>query len=146
MVRPFSMLRRPTRTGPHQTAATANNGTRASHSMTEVSVQTSVGDLATLLGLLPSSPTLSSPTFPASLSSSAALLRAAIWRSTIVRWAVCRSWAGLTGIPIKPVDPAVATLRANAIITERVQFACLYGVRKSALVDCARLDRRASPR
>ena len=134
--------------------------------MTEVSVQTAMGDLAALLVLLPSSPTL-----PASLSSSALpstalfracvlasipyliltylvpvrvlvgllgtiiltyrapfaqLLRAALWRSAFVRWAVYRSWAGLTGIPITypipPVNTAVAAQRANATITERVQF------------------------
>lgn len=136
--------------------------------MTEVSVQTAMGDLAALLVLLPSPPTL-----PAFLSSSALpsaalfrvcalasipyliltylvpirvlvgilgtfvltyratfaqLLRAALWRSSFVRWAVYRSWAGLTGmpttypIPIPPVNPAVAAQRAYATVTERVQF------------------------
>jgi len=135
--------------------------------MTEVSVQTAMGDLATLLVLLPSPPTLpaflSSSTLPsAALFRACALasvpyliltylvplrvlvgllgtiiltyrapftqlLRAALWRSAFVRWAVYRSWAELTGIPItypipiSPVDVVVAS--ANATVTARVQFA-----------------------
>lgn len=139
----------------------------ASHTMTEVSLQTAMGDLAALLVLLPSSPTL-----PAFLSCStlpsaalfracalasipylvltylvpirvligvlgtailtyrapfAQLLRAALWRSAFVRWAVYRSWAELTGIPITypipiPADAAAAR-SANATVTARVQFA-----------------------
>ena len=141
----------------------------ASHTMTEVSVQTAMGDLAALLALLPSSPTLptflSSSTLPSAAlfracaiasipylivtylvpirvligllgtiiltyrAPFAQLLRAALWRSAFVRWAVYRSWAGLTGIPITypipipPVDAAVAAQGANATVTARVQFA-----------------------
>jgi len=141
----------------------------ASHTMTEVSVQTAMRDLAALLVLLPSPPTL-----PAFLSSStlpsaalfracalasipyliltylvplrvlvgllgtiiltyrapfAQLLRAALWRSSFVRWPVYRSWACLTGIPITypipipPVDAAVAVQGANSTVTARVRFA-----------------------
>ena len=59
----------------------------------------------------------------------AQLLRAALWRSAFVRWAVYRSWAELTGIPVTypiptpPADGAVATQSANATVTARVQFA-----------------------
>ena len=136
--------------------------------MTEVSVQRAMGDLAALLVLLPSSPTLptflSSSTLPSTAlfracalasvpyliltylvpvrvlvgllgtivltyrAPFAQLLRAALWRSAFVRWAVYRSWAGLTGIPITypiptPVDAAVAAQSANATVTARVRFA-----------------------
>ena len=59
----------------------------------------------------------------------AQLLRAALWRSAFVRWAVYRSWAELTGIPITypipipPVDAAAAAQSANETVTTRVQFA-----------------------
>lgn len=145
------------------------NDADASHTMTEVSVQTAMGDLAAFLVLLPSPPTLpaflSSSTLPsAALFRACALasipyliltylvpirvlvgllgtilltyrapfvqlLRAALWRSAFVRWAVYHSWAELTGIPITypipipPVDAAVAAQSANATVTERVQFA-----------------------
>jgi hypothetical protein len=56
----------------------------------------------------------------------AQLLRAALWRSAFVRWAVYRSWAELTGKPItspNPIPPAVAARSANTTVTAQVQFA-----------------------
>ena len=58
----------------------------------------------------------------------AQLLRAALWRSAFVRWAVYYSWAELTGIPITSPIPvpaanaAVAAGSVNATVTEQLRF------------------------
>jgi hypothetical protein len=57
------------------------------------------------------------------------LLRAALWRSSFVRWAVYRAWAELTGtpmpsrIPVPSLDVAVAGQSANTAVTEQLRFA-----------------------
>jgi len=56
----------------------------------------------------------------------ARLLRAALWRSAFVRWAVYRSWAELTGLPIPsqtPAPTANATQSANTTVTAQLRFA-----------------------
>lgn len=59
----------------------------------------------------------------------ARLLRAALWRSAFVRWAVYRSWAKLTGLPIPSQIPAptatgaVAAQSANMRVTAQLRFA-----------------------
>ncbi len=59
----------------------------------------------------------------------ARLLRAALWRSAFVRWAVYRFWAELTGLPMPspiPVPTANATVAAqsaNTTVTEQLRFA-----------------------
>lgn len=58
----------------------------------------------------------------------AQLLRAALWRSGFVRWAVYHSWAELTGIPITspipipPANAAIAAQSANATVTAQLHF------------------------
>ena len=58
----------------------------------------------------------------------AQLLRAALWRSAFVRWAVYYSWAELTGIPmtspipIPSVNAAVAARSAGATVTAQLHF------------------------
>jgi hypothetical protein len=55
----------------------------------------------------------------------ARLLRAALWRSAFVRWAVYHFWAELTGIPVTspiPIPPAVMSQNANATVTAHVRF------------------------
>ena len=137
--------------------------------MNEVSVQAAVRDLASLLILLPSFPTLPAFLCPPELPSHALiracalasipyfvltrfisvpvlvglfgtivltyhapfarLLRAALWRSAFVRWAVYRSWARLTGLPMPSALPvptknaAVASQNVNTTVTAQLRFA-----------------------
>jgi Integral peroxisomal membrane peroxin len=57
------------------------------------------------------------------------LLRAALWRSAFVRWAVYRSWAELTGLPMPYPIPAPslsaadAARSANTTVTAQLRFA-----------------------
>jgi hypothetical protein len=54
----------------------------------------------------------------------ARLLRAAIWRSAFVRWALYRAWAGLSGIPmISPVPGPTVGAVANTTVTAKLRFA-----------------------
>jgi len=61
----------------------------------------------------------------------ACLLRATlrVWRSAFVRWAVYRSWAELTGLPIPSQIPAptataaFAAQSANTTVTAQLRFA-----------------------
>ena len=55
----------------------------------------------------------------------ARLLRAALWRSAFVRWAIYRCWAALSGIPLpSPIPgPAVGATAANTTVTAKLRFA-----------------------
>ena len=59
----------------------------------------------------------------------ARLLRAALWRSAFVRWAVYRTWAELTGLPMPCQIPAPtanatgAAQSANTTVTAQLRFA-----------------------
>ena len=52
----------------------------------------------------------------------ARLLRAALWRSAFVRWALYRSWAGLSGIPMLSPIPG-PTVGTAAVVAAKLRFA-----------------------
>jgi hypothetical protein len=54
----------------------------------------------------------------------ARLLRAALWRSAFVRWALYRAWARLSGIPMaSPVPGPVVGAAVNTTVTAKLRFA-----------------------
>ena len=54
----------------------------------------------------------------------ARLLRAALWRSAFVRWALYRTWAGLSGIPMTyPIPGPAAGIAASTTVTAKLRFA-----------------------
>ncbi len=54
----------------------------------------------------------------------ARLLRAALWRSAFVRWALYRCWAGLSGIPMpSPIPGPAVGAAANTTVAAKFRFA-----------------------